>query len=554
MKKLSNRPTLADCLFLLGIVFISTLPYILGLGFYTDDWSYQGTLEHFTRDGIGTMIREMMRSDSDLAVRPVQLAYLVLSFEVFGQNATLYHVFNSMALGLVTVFLYLALRELQTERRLAFVIALIFGLLPHYSTDRFFYAQGAVLSMAFAMLGLYTLLRSGRASEQHSKTWMAIAISGLVLSILCYEVALGLIVASLAVITWRRYRIVRAPGPRALAKLGGVAIATVVLLAVGILKTLMQTRISYHHHLTARLGAYTWHAIVQSVLFNFWTYGLHMPAVLTALDRQSALTMPAFGSASVIALLVAAYLWKDMKTSAILTRRTCLLLIVLGFVLFGLGYALFFPSLEANFSTAGLGNRIEIASALGASCTLFAVAELACSVLNSPQLRTQLFAMTIGLICGVNSLVVSGIGFFWVEAASEQSAILSSAVIHVRSIPHGSVLLLDGFCQYFGPGIVFETDWDTSGAVQRAFHDFSLSSDVVSQDMRFYGSYVETRYFGKLENRYAYGSDLFVYNVRNQSLTNLRSQESASVYLRAMNPSGTGGCPTDREGEGRKVF
>ena len=48
-----------------------------------------------------------------------------------------------------------------------------------------------------------------------------------------------------------------------------------------------------------------WHAIVQAVLFNFWTYGLQMPAVLTALDRQSALTIPAFGSASVIALLVA---------------------------------------------------------------------------------------------------------------------------------------------------------------------------------------------------------------------------------------------------------
>ena len=47
-----------------------------------------------------------------------------------------------MALGLVTVFLYVALRELQTERRLAFVIVLIFGLLPHYSTDRFFTPRG----------------------------------------------------------------------------------------------------------------------------------------------------------------------------------------------------------------------------------------------------------------------------------------------------------------------------------------------------------------------------------------------------------------------------
>ena len=124
----------------------------------------------------------------------------------------------------------------------------------------------------------------------------------------------------------------------------------------------------------------------------------------------------------------------------------------------------------------------------------------------------------------------------------------------MRSIPHGSVLLLDGFCQYFGPGIVFETDWDTSGAVQRAFHDFSLSSDVVSQDMRSYGSHVETRYFRKLENRYAYGSDLFVYKVRNQSLTKLRSHESASAYLRAMNPSDTAGCPTDREERKERCF
>lgn len=554
MKKLSDRPTLSDSAFLVGIEFISTMPYLFGLGFYTDDWSYQGTLAHYSGDDIGTMIREMIRSDPHFIIRPVQLAYLVLSFKVFGQNATLYHVFNSTVLGLATALLYLALRELQAERWVAFVIALIFALLPHYSTDRFFYTQGAVLSMAFAMLGLYALLRSGRALEQHSGNWVALAVSALLLSILSHEVFLGLIVASLGVIAWCRYRDVRASAPHALAKLGGVAIVTAVLFTVGLLKTRIQSQIIYHHHFFTHLLAYTWHAIVQAVLFNFWTYGLHMPGVLAALYRQSALTLPAFGSAGVIAGFVAAYLWKGMKMSAIPTRRTCLRLIVLGFVLFGLGYALFFPSIRVNFSTAGLDNRVEIASTLGASCTLVAMLGLACSLLKSNLARTRTFSLAVGLICGINSLAVSGIAFFWVDAASQQSAILKSAVSHVRSLPHGSVLLLDGFCQYLGPGIVFETDWDATGAIQREFHDPSISSDVVSQDMRFYGSYVETRYFGELERRYAYGNDLFVYNVRRKILTKLPSQESAIAYLRAMNPTGDSGCPTDHEGEGRKVF
>ena len=56
--------------------------------------------------------------------------------------------------------------------------------------------------MAFAMVGLYALLRSVRAVEQHSGRWVALAVSTLVLSILSYEVVLGLIFASLAAIAW----------------------------------------------------------------------------------------------------------------------------------------------------------------------------------------------------------------------------------------------------------------------------------------------------------------------------------------------------------------
>ena len=89
------------------------------------------------------------------------------------------------------------------------------------------------------------------------------------------------------------------------------------------------------------------------------------------------------------------------------------LVIVFGFALFGLGYLLFFPGIYTDFSSVGLNNRITIASSLGASFALVAIAGLASSVLRSSLARAHAFSLALGLICGVNCLVVSGIGFFW---------------------------------------------------------------------------------------------------------------------------------------------
>ena len=149
---------------------------------------------------------------------------------------------------------------------------------------------------------------------------------------------------------------------------------------------------------------------------------------------------------------------------------------------------------------------------------------------------------------------MNGIAFFWVDAASQQSAILKSVVANVRSLPHGSVLLLDGFCRYSGPGVVFETDWDATGAIQLALRDYSLVSDVVSPNLHFEQGAVETTMYGEAERHYPYGNQLFVYNVRHNNLTSLPSQEAATAYLRAMNPTGDSGCPAAHEGDGTKMF
>ena len=103
---------------------------------------------------------------------------------------------------------------------------------------------------------------------------------------------------------------------------------------------------------------------------------------------------------------------------------------------------------------------------------LVAIAGLMCSVFKSEIARARVFAFAIGMICGANSLVVSGITSFWADAASQQAAVLKSVANHVHSLPQGSVLLLDGFCRYSGPGIVFEEADDTTGAIELTFERF----------------------------------------------------------------------------------
>ena len=166
-----------NCVFLFCVILISALPYVFQLGFYGDDWAYQAALIHSSKNGAGAMVRGVVDWDSTINVRPVQIAYLVLSFKAFGRHPTPYHILDTVLLGLVTVILYLALKGMEADHWLAFGIAVIFGLLPHYSTDRLWIAaHQATVSMAFAMFGIYALLRWNRSGERRPVKWFMFAM------------------------------------------------------------------------------------------------------------------------------------------------------------------------------------------------------------------------------------------------------------------------------------------------------------------------------------------------------------------------------------------
>jgi hypothetical protein len=121
-------------------------------------------------------------------------------------------------------------------------------------------------------------------------------------------------------------------------------------------------------------------------------------------------------------------------------------------------------------------------------------------------------------------------------------------------LPQKSVLLLDGFCRYSGPAPVFETDWDTSGAIEITLGDSTLRGDVISPNAHFEAAAVSTTLYGATEGYYPYGDHLFIYNLRSQSLEGLTSQEAAMSYVQKMNPTGDSGCPPAGDGEGVRVF
>ncbi len=141
--------------------------------------------------------------------------------------------------------------------------------------------------------------------------------------------------------------------------------------------------------------------------------------------------------------------------------------------------------------------------------------------------------------------MVGGIAFFWSDAASRQAEILSTVAANVRSLSQGSVVLLDGICRYSGPAVVFETNWDSTGAIQLKLDSYTLKSDVVSPQIELQDRTVNTM-TGENEGSFPYGDHLFVFNVKRQTLTNWPSKEAADNYLRAEYPDGNSGCPGDR--------
>lgn len=503
------------------------------------------------------MMHHLFAADPDMAVRPVQCLYLALAYNVLGQSATPNHLATVLLLGLMAILLYLALREFSFDRSTGFSIAAIFTLLPQYSTDRFWIsAQQASLCLAFALAGIYALHRSARAEELRPKTWLFAAILAFALSILSYEVSLGLIAASIALVAWDKCRRAKASGQSTRVTLAGIAVlfaSIVLLLAV---KAHFQSRVVIHYNVSgffSQLPLWLWNELVRTGSFNFWDYVLRLPAVLKALIRGHDLNSVSYIAAAAIGTFVAIHIQNLSRESAFPGKRENLKLIGGGLVLFTLGYMLFFSRSDNPFHTAGPANRITIAAAVGTAFTLVGTVRLASNLMRSRIARVRAFSLATGVICASYCLVLSGIASYWTAAPELQAQVLRSVDSAVEELPPRSTVLLDGFCRFNGPAPVFLVVWDFTSAMNLRYGIDAPHGDVLSRDLTLGKDSVTAVRFGQLTRVYTYSKKLFVYNLATHELTQLADSKPAADYARA-DDNGRSDCTDDGADYGRKIF
>jgi len=539
---------LYDSSFLALSMFCSSLPYIRGLGLYDDDWGYLATYTYCSDRSYWGLIKCFYRDNGDPSVRPLQNLYVSGLYWLFGPHPSVHHAVNSALLACAVVLLYQTLSELGLSRIPAVAIALIYGLLPHYSTDRFWLASAAASnqSMAFCFLSFYSAARVFRSCSRRRWAWMTASILAMLASLLAYEVAapLMVLVPLIMYIGFSRSATVQGAirPERSTSRL--IFLLSMASLALFIaLKLKLQTRVGIHGRFLflSKLDLIFQHAASQFFEFNVGKYGLGLPVM-----AWHALSCRLGPEIKVITVLfaVALFSYLLLATSDLRERpgiRVWGGLIVVGVVLFGLGYAIWATDYTSEFANLGIANRITAAAAVGTAFLLVGTLGLTCALLPNAKASRWCFCALVTVFATSGFAVIQGVASFWVESANQQKMILDDIRAHVKSLPPKSTLLVDGIYVYVGPGPVFLWDGDTASALQLLFHVPSLNGDVINTTASAEKLYISKFTYG-FEYHYAYGNNLWLYNYRTKRLIQLSSFEIAQRYFEGFNPQSGGVC------------
>ena len=544
-----SRPQVRDSLFVALVIAVSAAPYLFRLGFWSDDWAFLGSL---TTQGDLSAPGRSAEHDfaAHLRPRPVQVAYQTLLHTAFGIDPLGYHVVNTLVLAAMGALGYLVLRELGLGRPTAVAVAVTYGLLPHYSTDRFWWAAfGYGLAMAFALLSIYSDLRALRTGGAARWRWKLAALAALAASGLGFEVALPLLVAALPVLWYRSRRLPGGPLDRTLGRAGTLLFFgsnVVVLAAIVAVKLAFPVGVgvggSYPLHL-ARL-------VLGSAATGFGSYGPGLPeAVRWAVATMDA---PALALGVALAAAIGAYVAALSRRDAARAwpLRRWAWLVAAGVVVFALGYGIFLTNGRILFSSTGISNRVSIVAAAGVAMIWVGLAGVV-SALVRPRWRGWVLAPAVAVLCLSGYLVVQGLAATWAEAWQREQATLAAIQARLPALEPGTVIVLDGVCPYVGPAVVFESNWDLAGALETRYGDPTVRADVVSTNLTVGDDGLTTRLYEDHVARYGYDRRLLVFDARDSTLRPLPDAGSARAWWAAREiPS----CPRGGAGYGALTF
>jgi hypothetical protein len=547
-----------DGLFLSGIVALAAIPYLTGLGFYSDDYAFLATMTSAKPQSWWAVFQSLMMSPN-LAVRPVQAAYLATLYMAFGLSALPGHVINLVIFAIGLLFFYGSLRRLGLPRFYCVALPLVFACLPHFSTDRFWFATYQItLSMSLFFVTFYCSLRFVEGSDFKRWIWLLLTSITMLTSLMAYETFMPLFLL-IPCIAWlpRIFSFNPNPRPHLRGKLWQKPFLAhfltffVIILSVALLKLQIhgEHRL-WQGNLEEWIGAMSW--LIKGVLkTTFLEQGLKLPINVATLLldhwRPEAVLIALTTFAAILSYLI------SLERSSLKewTFWEITALGGLGMLVFIGGYAVFTNNFRVGFSPTGIANRVAMASAVGTAMIALSFVLLMGRLLPE-RLSRPFVSFLISIGCSVGILINGTLGVLWVEATQAQRAVLTQLTSNLPELPGATTLLLDGICPFVGPGPVFESSLDLKGALQIHYGNPAISADVIKSNVQISDTGITTTLYDTLVEHYRYGR-LLVYNAREDKTWLLEDHRAALDYFTRFNPATSAGC-TFEDGGGVSVF
>jgi hypothetical protein len=550
MTSVEGRRTIGDCALVIGVLLLSCAPYVTRLGFYADDWSLLWQFRATADQSLVGLFKGTYFDGTVEWIRPVQTAYYAIQFEAFGLHPLGYHVVNNLMLCAAVVLLFLVCHRVGAPRGVALAIAFVYGLAPHYSSDRFWYAASMANLCITLTLASFLLALQARETVRPGRrvAYASCSLVAMVAGILAYEITMPLLLLVLLVVV-RQVRV--APSPKRNWNYAFVLGNCVVFAGLFAFKIAVQQRTTWRLQFLHQLSRVATHALMQTAAFNVGSYGLLLPVKVLAIARLGVPWWTCAASALVAAVVGVCV---DSASRAQLADERPAFwwrLGAAGILVFGASYLPFAANPMLDFAV-GPNNRIAAAAAIGAALVMTAIIGLLIRVVvRRPALRGRVLAIGIAVLCGGECLVTTTLAEFWVDASERQPPILADIRAQIPRPEPGTVILLDGECPYVGPGIVFEGSSDLASALRIGFGQDRLDADVIRDGVEVRADGIVLKAYDE-ENLYRFGPQLIVYDHPGRRTHVLPDFAAAQRYFgveRSVAP-----CPPSRQGAGVQLF
>lgn len=505
--------SLGDCLLICGLSLAAGLPASAGLGFYGDDWYFQETFRACPRQdtwGLFQCVNEHYRYGHFL--------YQAFQFRMFGTTAYAYHVMNTLVGAAVCAALYILLRSTGFKRSNALAIGLIYATLPHYSTARTWIASSqAMLSVLLLLLAALLLIPAGQARRAwRVVSWTAAAMFG-VMSALTYEIVVPLL-PFLPLVLYRRLP------DRTVKRIAAAVLAGVGAVALAILST--QTRVHFQFRFLHQPLDTAWRALDALVGSVYGAFGLGLPATAVQATWFSRDAHPWIAAlvGITVAVQVAGADASESPPSSVLAGVWLHIWSVAAFLL------CFSPFLASPvpFVTSGAANRICVAAAMAVAASLVGT----CRVLAATapmKVSSYAFGITVGAVVASGIILMNVNGAHWIRAARRQDQIVERVRQLLPDVARGSTIVLNGFCSYEGPAMVFESD-DTGSRLRLAYGDNTLKGDMANARTLLRSNSLVTR-IDRATEEYALGPRLMFVDITSGIVEPLTDYMQARAVL-----------------------